>query len=129
MLLNVMIVKIGRTYPISAGSMGAMSMLGPLAALGLHVLVVAVPGGVPRVRDVQGVVAVAAAAADVEGVDVVDSMILSVFGESIQLCVFPTICGSRPSTVLGDAVLPGVLDNHEYEICARPCPEIATAND
>ena len=72
MSLNALIVKIGRTYLISAGSMGVISMLEPLAALELHAPVVAVPEGVAR--DVQGVVEVAAA--DVE-VDVeVDSMFL-----------------------------------------------------
>lgn len=49
---NVMIVKIGRTYTTSAGSMGVISMLGPLPALELCALVVAVPEGVAR--DVQG---------------------------------------------------------------------------
>ena len=63
--------------------MGVISMLEPLAALELHVPVVAVLGDVARARDVQGVVEVAVAAADVEvEVDVeVDSMILSIFGD------------------------------------------------
>ena len=85
MSLNLLIVKVGRTYPISAGSMGVIFMLEPLAALELHVPVVAVPGGVAR--DVQGVVKVAATAVDtevdvvVDVVDVVDVADVAVDGD------------------------------------------------
>jgi hypothetical protein len=65
-------------YPISAGSMGDICMLEPVAALELHALVVAVPGGVAR--HVQGVVEDVADVADVA-----DSMFLCSISSLLEI--------------------------------------------